>query len=251
MRNGPDISLTAALIGDPARANMMAALMSGQALTATELAVEAGVTPQTASGHLLQLLNGGLLAFEKQGRHRYYRLASFEVATAIEALMDLAEHTSRRVRPGPKDPEMRRARVCYDHLAGEAGVELFARLSNQRIIALEEDGLVITPKGDNQLRAFGIDTSVFRTVKRPVCRTCLDWSERKWHLAGALGARLLERFFEVDWMRRVSGSRALRFTHLGGTEFERLFADGGNKLPAAHFWCVPLSQKDQPAPFQG
>ncbi len=125
---------------------------------------------------------------------------------------------------------MRRARVCYDHLAGELGVELFARLSHQRLIALDGDAFGDHAQGSNELRAFGIDTSLFRATKRPVCRTCVDWSERRWHLAGALGARLLERFFELDWLRRVSGSRALLFSHLGEAEFEQLFGDGSGNL---------------------
>ncbi len=223
MRDGPDIVLVASLMGDPARANMLTSLMGGQALTAGELAYVAGVTAQTASGHLAQLLDGGLLDIEKQGRHRYYRLAGADVAVAVEALMNVAEQADRRhVRPGPNDAEMRHARVCYDHLAGTRGVELFARMSRRRLIALDSGALEITPRGEAVLGGFGIDLSAAET-KRPPCRTCLDWSERKTHLAGALGARLLGRFFELDWMRRVGGSRAVRFTPLGDTEFSRLF----------------------------
>jgi DNA-binding transcriptional ArsR family regulator len=225
MKNGPDIALVGSLIGDPARANILTSLMSGQALTATELAHEAGVTPQTASSHLLQLLDGGLLIVEKQGRHRYYRLAGVDVAAAVEALMDLAEHAGhRRVRPGPKDPEMRRARICYDHLAGERSVELFSRLCSQRLIALDGIGIVVTPLGDVRLSEFGVDVNSLRQVKRPVCRTCLDWSERKSHLAGALGGRLLERIFELGWAHRVPGARIVRFSPSGENAFSNLFA---------------------------
>lgn len=224
MKNGPDIAHIGALVGDPARANMLAALMSGQALTAGELAAEAGVTAQTASGHLARLLDGGLLVVTQQGRHRYYRLAGTDVASAVEALMDLAEHAGqRRTRPGPKDPEMRIARVCYDHLAGTRGVELFARLTGHGLIALDGSGVVITATGTRQFAAFGVDVVTLNRAKRPVCRTCLDWSERRPHLSGALGASLLDRIFDLGWAKRIDGSRAVRFTRPGQMKFERLF----------------------------
>lgn len=138
-------------MGDPARANMLISMMSGQALTAGELARVAGIAPATASGHLAQLLAGGLLAVEQQGRRRYYRLAGPDVATTVEALMNLADHSeSRRIRPGPKDAEMRKARVCYDHLAGERGVELFARLTRRRLIALDDGAVEISRLGERE-----------------------------------------------------------------------------------------------------
>ena len=203
---------------------MLISLMSGQALTASELAREAGIVATTASGHLKRLLEGGLLAVEKQGRHRYYRLAGPEVADAIEALMDLAEQSNqRRVRPGPKDPELRRARVCYDHLAGQRGVELFARLTRLKLIALDDGAVAITPRGERHFGAFGIDIAALKAAKRPVCRTCLDWSERRVHLAGGLGAELLDRFFSLRWAHRVEGSRIVRFTPTGERAFPRLF----------------------------
>jgi DNA-binding transcriptional ArsR family regulator len=211
-------------MGDPARANMLTSLMSGQALTASELAQVAGVAAATASGHLAQLLEGRLLAVEKQGRHRYYRLAGPEVAAAIEALMDLAEQPGEKcLRPGPRDPQMRRARVCYDHLAGESGVELFARLTRRKLITLDDGAVAITRRGECQIADFGIDVAALRAGKRPICRTCLDWSERRSHLAGALGAQLLQRFFDLGWARRVKGSRAIEFTPRSETSFARLF----------------------------
>ena len=226
MKEGLDIALIGALVGDPARANMLTALMSGQALTAGELAREAGVTPPTASGHLAQLVAGGLLQVETQGRHRHFRLAGADVAAAVEALMDLAEHAGlRRTRPGPKDPEMRIARVCYDHLAGERGVGLFARLTERGLIGLDGSGVVVTPAGARGFADFGVDVVALSRAKRPVCRTCLDWSERRPHLSGALGACLLGRIFDLGWARRVDGSRVVRFTRHGAARFERLFGD--------------------------
>ena len=223
MKNGPDIAQIGALVGDPARATMLAALMSGQALTAGELAAEAGVTAQTASGHLARLLDGGLLAVEQQGRHRYYRLAGADVASVVEALLDLAARAGRRTRPGPKDPEMRLARVCYDHLAGTRGVELFTRMIACGLIALDGSGVVITTEGARKFTDFGVDVVALAQSKRPVCRTCLDWSERCPHLSGALGASLLGRIFEHGWAKRVDGSRSVRFTRPGQAKFERLF----------------------------
>lgn len=224
MKNGPSFAALGALMGDPARASMLNSLMSGQALTAGELAAEAGITAATASGHLSKLLDGALVVVEKQGRHRYYRLANADVATAIEALMDLAENSGRpRVRPGPKDIDMRKARVCYDHLAGERGVALFARLTEQKLIALEAGSIEMTMHGEHVLGHFGINVEGLKTAKRPVCKTCLDWSERRTHLAGGLGARLLDRFFELGWAHRVGGTRVVRFTRRGDAGFAKLF----------------------------
>ncbi|RTL63802.1 MAG: ArsR family transcriptional regulator [Hyphomicrobiales bacterium] len=225
MQNGPSISTVGALMGDPARANMLAALMSGQALTAGELAQEAGVAPATASGHLSRLLDGGLLSVEKQGRHRYFRLAGPDVGAAIEALMELADRSGqRRVRPGPKDPEMRRARVCYDHLAGERGVELFQRLTQDNLIALHDGAVSMTDRGEARFAAFGLDIAALKASRRPVCRTCLDWSERRLHLAGSLGAGLLDRMFALRWAHRLKGTRIVRFTPKGEAEFRKLFS---------------------------
>ncbi len=220
MREGPDFAIIAALAGDPARANMLSALIGGQALTANELAIEAGVTPPTASGHLSRLLDGGLVTVAKQGRHRYYRLASPDVAAALEALMSLASHTvGTRVRPGPRDPAMRRARVCYDHLAGEQGVALFARLTDAGYVALSSGEIVVTPAGDSQFSAMGIDMTALRKAQRPLCRACLDWSQRTPHLAGSLGAALLQQVFASGWAERVPGTRVVRFTPRGEAAF--------------------------------
>ena len=225
MKEGPDIALIASLIGDPGRANILLALLGGQAMTASELAGEAGVTPQTVSGHLARLLDGRLLHVEKQGRHRYFRLAGADIAATIEALLGLAAKVGeRRVRLGPKDPALRRARVCYDHLAGQRGVELFTRLCDQKLLELDGGAITVSPYGEERFKHFGIDISALRQAKRPICRTCLDWSERRAHLAGALGAKLLDRFQEIGWVRRERGKRILHFTPRGEIEFPQLFA---------------------------
>lgn len=224
MKEGPDIAQIAALIGDPARANMLTALMSGVALTVSELAQEAGVTIQTASSHLSKLEQCGLLRPRKQGRHKYFSLASDEVAQVLEGLMVLAARTSHlRKRTGPKDAEMRKARVCYNHLAGNMGTQLFDSLLAQGHIALNGDDLFLTAKGHDLASGFGIDLDVLRAKSAPLCRECLDWSERRSHLAGSLGRAFLRRFEELRWAKRDEKTRAVIFSLNGVKEFDSLF----------------------------
>jgi DNA-binding transcriptional ArsR family regulator len=224
MKLGPDISLVASLVGDPARANMLTALMSGQALTATELAQEAGVTPQTASSHLAKLEAGGLLVQQKQGRHRYFRLKDTEVASALESLAGLADHAGhRRIRTGPKDPEMRQARVCYDHLAGDFGVRMFDHLTRRKMLTFRDTELTLTPRGRQFCVEFGIDLDEAAKSLRPLCKACLDWSVRRNHLAGALGSAMLDRIFALKWARRERGSRVVSFNPAGRGKFESVF----------------------------
>ena len=223
MKEGPSIAPIAALAGDPARANMLAALMSGKALTATELAGEAGVTAQTASSHLAKLEAGGLIAGVKQGRHRYFRLADSDVADMLEAITGVAARAGHlRTRPGPADPALRKARVCYDHLAGEMGVALFDALTRRGAIAARGEEVRLTQKGENFAEEFGIDVEALEHSRRPVCRPCLDWSMRKSHLGGAFGAALLDRIYDLGWARREKGTRVVRFTPTGETRFTRL-----------------------------
>jgi DNA-binding transcriptional ArsR family regulator len=222
MKDGPVIASVAALLGDPARANILTALMDGRALTVSELAAAAGVTIQTASGHLAKLDAARLLTAEKQGRHRYFRLSGPDVAQVLEALMGLAQRTgATRVRTGPKDAALRTARVCYDHLAGERGVELLNGARRQGFIAGREE-LALTDRGRRFFAEFGIDLAKLEKGRRPLCRSCLDWSERRSHLGGALGAALLSRLVEMGWARREAG-RVLTFTCDGLGEFRSVF----------------------------
>lgn len=224
MKDGPDIARVAALIGDPARANILSALMTGRALTVTELAAEAGVTASTTSIHLSKLDAGGLIRFTKQGRHRYAALAGPEVASVLEALMGLAQSTGAvRVRTGPRDPEMRKARICYDHLAGEMGVALYDSLLTSGAITVDENEIVLTASGHAQLSEFGIDIEGLATKRRKLCRPCLDWSMRRNHLAGALGAALLTRMKDLGWAQRAPDSRVISFTARGVTAFHATF----------------------------
>ncbi len=222
MKEGPVVASVAALLGDPARANMLTALMDGRALTVSELAQAAGVTIQTASGHLAKLDAANLLTAQKQGRNRYFRLSGADVAQVLEALMGLAQRTgATRVRTGPKDAALRTARVCYDHLAGERGVTLLSGVQQRGLITDGEE-LALTEKGRIYFTDFGIDLPAVEKGRRPACRACLDWSERRSHLGGALGAAILSRLIGQGWVRRDSG-RVLTFTRKGLEAFESSF----------------------------
>ena len=224
MKTGPDIALIAALVGDPARANMLTALMGGKALSAGELAAEAGVTVQTASSHLAKLQSGGLLAVEKQGRHRYYRLTGPDIAVMLESMMGLAARVGHmRARPGPKDPALREARICYDHLAGDKGVRLFDSLLQRRLMRQVNGKIELTKTGETFVAEFGIDLQMLAQSRRPLCRTCLDWSVRRPHLAGALGAALLDRMGKLGWAAQEKNSRAIAFTRAGNRKFDSRF----------------------------
>ncbi len=224
MKDGPDIALIGSLIGDPARANMLAALMSGKALTATELAAEAGITPQTASAHLAKLEQAELLEHRKQGRHRYFALADEEVAGVLESIMGLAAKRGLlRTRTGPKEPELRKARVCYDHLAGDLGVALFDGVVGKGWVNGGEEP-ALTPSGERAMTEFGVDLPALRKLRRPLCKSCLDWSSRRTHLAGALGAELLTRFYQLGWASRDDKSRIIRFTKQGERELFARFS---------------------------
>ncbi|MES2444466.1 MAG: winged helix-turn-helix domain-containing protein [Pseudomonadota bacterium] len=220
MRDGPVISGIAALIGDPARANMLVALMDGRALTVSELADCAGVALPTASGHLARLSDAGMVLPARQGRHRYFRLADADVAAAIELLMGIAERTGAVPRrTGPRDAAMREARLCYDHLAGERAVRLAEQLMTDGCIGAGETPDV-TAAGRMRFAALGIELA--EGGRRPLCRTCLDWSERRNHLAGTLGAAILRHVLESGWAKRGEG-RVIAFSPAGAIAFDRAF----------------------------
>jgi DNA-binding transcriptional ArsR family regulator len=227
MKSGPDIAMVASLVGDPARANMLTALMTGRALTAGELAAQAGITPQTASSHLAKLEAGRLIEQEKQGRHRYYRLTGPDVASVLEGLDGLAARTGHmRVRTGPKDPALRHARICYDHLAGDLGVQMLDSMKRQRLVRQSKQAIELTTEGKRFMAsALQIDAETLTHPRRPVCKACLDWSERRHHLAGTLGAAMMTRFTELKWAARdaAPGSRVVNFSRQGEKRFAALF----------------------------
>ena len=204
MSNAPHLAEVAALVGDPARANILCALLGGRALTATELAFVAGVSPQTTSGHLAKLLTGRLIVLMKQGRHRYYQLAGPHVAQMLESVMNVALTGPPRFQPKSRlDETMRNARTCYDHIAGVLGVGLATRLTEREFVVLGEDAGEVTSTGAEFLSNFGIDLSNARTKRRIFCRPCIDWTERRSHIGGAIGAALANRCFELKWIERV------------------------------------------------
>jgi DNA-binding transcriptional ArsR family regulator len=216
MADGPNIVRIAALVGDQARAEILTALMGGQALTATELADVAGVTKQTVSTHLAKLVDARLLVVEKQGRHRYFRLADRDVADLLESLMGVAYRAGAiRLRSSPREPALRKARVCYDHLAGDLGVLVFDSLDRRRWLRSGGATLELTPDGKRFCRELGIDVDALARQRRPLCRACLDWSVRRHHLAGAVGAALLSRCLSLGWARRAKGSRVVVFSEAG------------------------------------
>ncbi len=224
MKEGPDIALLGALIGDPARANMLTALMSGKALTATELASEAGVTTQTASSHLGKLEGAGLISMRKQGRHRYFSLAGEDVGALLETLMGMAAKRGHiRTRTGPKDPALRKARVCYNHLAGDMGVQMFDSLLAQGFLIEDGDIVDLTDTGRAFIKTLGIELDGLGNARRPLCKSCLDWSARRTHLAGLLGTLMLDRFYETGWANRQNGSRVVVFTKVGEKRFSKMF----------------------------
>jgi DNA-binding transcriptional ArsR family regulator len=224
------IAEVAAVIGEPARAAMLAALLDGRARTASELAAVAGITPQTASTHLARLVTAELLAVATQGRHRYHRLANPAVARLLEGLMQHAAAGARGRRTpriGPRDEALRRARTCYDHMAGRLGVAIADALAEQAHVQLADDAGLVTESGIDFFARAGIELAapepLGRRLSRPVCRPCLDWSERRPHLAGRLGAALCRHFFDAGWVRRIDGTRAIALTPRGSIALADVF----------------------------
>jgi DNA-binding transcriptional ArsR family regulator len=223
MKDGPNIARIAALIGDHARAEVLTALMADRALTATELANLAGVSKPTMSAHLAKLLDAGLITGVAQGRHRYFRLADADVARLLEALMGVAFRAGAvRVRSSPREPALRKARVCYDHLAGELGVKTYETLLHRGCIEEQGEELRLTDAGQRWFAELQIDVEAVAGRRRHLCRPCLDWSERRHHLGGALGAQLLQRLLQLGWAKRDPASRVVAFSARGERELERL-----------------------------
>jgi DNA-binding transcriptional ArsR family regulator len=224
MKYGPDIAIVAQLLGDPARANMVMALMSGQALSAAELAQEAGVMPPTATGHLNKLVSLGLLKGEKQGRHRFFQLCDPDVGEAVEALIAVAARAGHlRTRPGPKDEAMRHARSCYDHLGGRLAVDLTGRWLAAGLLTWRGGAFQLTRKGRDFLSGRGIELSKLENLKRSLCRSCMDWSERRPHLGGSLGAAVLAHVVTEGWAVRGQGVRSVSFSRRGEENFVRWY----------------------------
>lgn len=220
-----DVASIAALLGEAARSKMMLALMGGRALTASELSLEADVSPATASAHLSKLTRADLVRVERQGRYRYFRIADPQVAELVESLCGVAAREfASAVKTGPRDPALREARVCYDHLAGEAGVRLLKGLIRRGLLALDEEGVALSGRGARFFADFGIDVPALERARRPAIRLCLDWSERQHHLAGGLGAAILSKLYTRRWAHRDPNTRAVHFTAPGREKFDRMLA---------------------------
>lgn len=222
--NTNQVARIAALVGEPARTNMLLALMDGRALTAHELAAAAHVGAATASRHLGLLVEGGLLRVNAQGRHRYHQIASADVARVLEGLMQLAVAATppRAVVTGPRDEAMRFARTCYDHLAGRLAVAIADRLVEEGALLVEEDTATVTERAGRVLQELGLPRGALDTQargQRPPCRPCLDWGERRMHLAGRLGALLCTHSLEAGWLLRQPKSRTLTLTPAGAKAF--------------------------------
>ncbi len=223
MHNLPDIAAVASLIGDATRAAMLMALMDGRAYTATELALFGEVTASTASTHLARLSSGGLIKQVKQGRHRYYHLASKDVAEVLEKLMSISANLEKpKLRNQPNNQALRRARICYDHLAGEAGVQLKENLIQQNYISEAADNTLLTDTGLSWCVSQQIPLDTFTKKRRPACRVCLDWSERKTHIAGALGAAILNKLFSMRFAHQEPDSRIITLNAAGNRFIQTL-----------------------------
>jgi DNA-binding transcriptional ArsR family regulator len=223
--NTNQIARLAALIGEPARAAMLLELMDGRSLTANELATAGSITPQTASRHLAQMVEAGLMCVEQRGRHRYHRLASSDVAKTLEGLMQMAAGAAppkRQVQPGPKDEAMRTARMCYDHIAGRLGLAIAEHLQVEGAIEFDGDGGQVTPLAEGVMSRWGLSLGPLAARGRPQCRPCLDWSERKPHLAGRLGALICAHCLDQGWLTRRPGARALAITPRGAASLRDL-----------------------------
>jgi DNA-binding transcriptional ArsR family regulator len=224
MTTGPIIAEIAALVGDPARATIVSALLDGRALTASELAFAARIAPQTASTHLAKLTEAGLLSVVRSGRHRYFRLASPTVAEMIDGIVAVALEKRPRYRPlSPQARALGAARICYDHLAGRLSVDLTDSFVARKYVVLDDGAAEITTAGSRFFTEFGIELPTLRSTRRHLCRLCLDWTERRPHIAGAVGAAITARYFDLGWLERMQRSHAVIVTPLGRRGFQKTF----------------------------
>jgi len=224
MSTYPDLAAVATLIADPARASMLSALLGDIALPAGELARLAKITPQTASAHLAKLVKGNLLSVTALGRHRYFRLRDKSVAQVLESLALLARPArTTSLNESLERKAIQRARTCYDHLAGALGVGLTQAFIDKGFIQHHSEAYEVTRAGETWFNSFGIDCLELEQKRRTFARSCLDWSERKPHMAGALGAAVLRRLLEMKWILRVRSSRTVKVTELGRHHLQNEF----------------------------
>ncbi|MGZ7442699.1 ArsR/SmtB family transcription factor [Paenibacillus sp. TH7-28] len=220
-----NVALIASMVSDASRSAMLTVLMDGRFHAAGELAHMAGIQPQTASFHLAKMADAGLITVEKQGRHRYYGIRNPEVAQVMESLMSIAPPVKiKSLRQSAENQALRRARTCYDHLAGSLGVSLTQSLVREGILQEGASGFEVTKKGEAFFENFQIDLNQVKSKRRSFSHKCLDWSERRHHLAGALGQALLERLLELNWVQRLPNTRAIKITPQGKAGLKEAFA---------------------------
>ena len=225
MQANSNVAIIAALVSEASRAAILTVLLDGRFHSASELAQMAKIKPQTASFHLAKLIDANVVTVEKQGRHRYFAIRDQDVARVMESLLSITPPvTVKSLRQSSQDKAMRYARTCYDHLAGNIGVQLTNALLRNGILLEEEDRYTVTEHGTKFFADFGVDLNEAATKRRQFSHQCLDWSERRHHLAGALGNALLERVLELNWVRRLPGTRAVQVTDEGKASFEKVFS---------------------------
>lgn len=225
MNANPNVAIVASLVSDASRAAILTVLLDGRFHPASELAYMAGIKPQTASFHLGKMVEATIITVEKQGRHRYYGIRNQEVAQIMESLLAIAPPIKiRSYKQASEDTALRFARTCYDHLAGNLGVQLTNALLNMGLIYEEEDRFIVTKKGVEFFKAFEIDLERIKKKRRSFSHKCLDWSERRPHLAGALGNALLERLLQLHWIEHLPKTRAMKITSVGRTGFKEIFS---------------------------
>ncbi|ASK60776.1 transcriptional regulator [Virgibacillus phasianinus] len=224
MNANPNVAEIAAILGEPSRALILTSLMDGRFHTASELAYMAGIKQQTASFHLAKLTDAHLITKEKHGRHRYYQLVDGDVAQVVESFLSIARPPEiRSLKQSAQMKSLKSGRTCYDHLAGELGVKLTQHMLQEGIIEKTEKEFMVTAKGELFFEEFGLDIATLRQKRRSFSRTCLDWSERQHHLAGALGQAITAKFFDLNWIERHSSSRAVKLTKEGETGLKNVF----------------------------
>ncbi|MBA4496565.1 ArsR/SmtB family transcription factor [Paenactinomyces guangxiensis] len=225
MGGNSNVADVASLLCEPSRANMLQSLLDGRFHTATELAVIAGITPQTASYHLSLMLELKVVTVKKNGRHRYYQLADGQIAQVLESLLCIAPSEKiNSLKKFNQNQAIRFARTCYDHLAGKLGVHLTETMVKMGILHPSGADFALTEEGKIFLTNFGIDVLRAQKKRRSFARCCLDWSERRYHLAGSLGHALLEKLFALSWIEQLPESRAVKVTETGAEGFKNVFA---------------------------
>ncbi len=223
MRGDADVAAAAALLAEPARAELVLAVVADGRLSASELAARAGIARSTASGHLRRLVDGGFLVVTDQGRNRYYELAGAGVAEALEGLSRIApERPVRSLKEATRGELLREARTCYDHLAGRLGVALAHALEQRRVVIRSNGGYELGESATPELERLGIYLEGLAQLRRPLVRGCLDWSERELHVAGAVGAAITARLFELGCLERRDGTRSVALTEAGRVVFDEL-----------------------------